>query len=90
MKKKMKSVKNGTDTLTNSVTNISSLGFWMIVDQKEYFISFDDYPEFKKATIDCIFNVQFLSPSQFHWPGIDVDIELDALANPDKFNLLYR
>ncbi len=86
----MKSLKHGTSTLTSSVTNISSVGFWVIINDKEYFISFKDYPDFKKATVDNIFNMKFVSPKQFYWPDIDVDIELDALENPEKFNLLFN
>ncbi len=86
----MKLVKNGSNTLASSVTNISSVGFWIIANQKEYFISFKDYPYFKKATIDSVFNVKFISPRQFYWPDIDVDIELDALESPEKFKLLFK
>ena len=85
----MKLSKHGTTTLVSSVTNISSVGFWALVNNKEYFISFKDYPEFKKATVDHIFNMRFISPNQFYWPDIDVDIELDALENPEKFNLTF-
>jgi hypothetical protein len=86
----MSSQGNGTSTLTNSVTNISSFGFWVMVENKEYFVSFTEYPEFKNATIDNIFDMKILSPNQLYWEKLDIDIELDALDKPDQFPLQYR
>jgi hypothetical protein len=90
MKEKMKSFRNGTGTLTSSVTNIANSGFWVIVQEKEYFISFKHFPAFKKATIDKIFNIQILSPTQLHWPELDIDIEIDSLEKPHFFPLTYK
>jgi len=86
----MKSLKNGTDTLTNSVTAISEFGFWIICENKEYFITFNDYPVFKKVRVDKIFNLKFISPKQMYWPEIDIDIEVEALEKPNMFPLIYK
>ena len=82
--------KNGTDTLINSVTNITSHGFWVIVNETEYFVSFNEYPGFRKASVDSIFNMTILSPGQLNWLDLDIDIELDALKDPDKFPLQFK
>ena len=86
----MKSSKLGIDTLTSSVTAISKFGFWVLCEDKEYFIAFNDYPAFKNAPVDKIFNLKFLSPKQLYWPDIDVDIELDALDKPESFPLIFK
>ena len=86
----MKSSMPGTDTLINSVTDINQFGFWVLCQNKEYFIAFNDYPVFKKHPVDDIFNVQHISPKQLYWPQLDVDIEIDALANPKRFPLFYN
>jgi len=86
----MNSNNTGTNTLTNSVTNIASFGFWFLCDGKEYFVSFKDYPAFKKASVDSIFNVKQISPKQFYWEDLDVDIEIDALEKPEDFPLSYN
>ncbi|MFZ4740564.1 MAG: DUF2442 domain-containing protein [Bacteroidales bacterium] len=86
----MKSKNTGINTLINSITNIAPYGFWMLCNEKEYFISFTDYPAFKKASVDSIFNVVQLSPKQFYWADIDVDIELDALENPQNYTLVFK
>ena len=86
----MSLLKNGTNTLINNcVTNITSLGFYILIENKEYFIFFNDYPEFRNANIDDIFKMKVLYPNQLRWDKLDIDIEIDALQNPDKFNLKY-
>jgi Protein of unknown function (DUF2442) len=86
----MKSEQRGTNTLGNEVTNISVMGFWLLVDNREYFVPFADYPVFKTATMDQIFNFRRIGPKQYHWPALDADIELNALEHPDQFPLIYR
>jgi hypothetical protein len=41
----------GTGLSHSEVTNISAAGFWLLVDDKEYFVPFDDYPVFRGATV---------------------------------------
>jgi len=80
----------GVSTSHCEVTNISAFGFWLLVDDREYFIPFEDYPAFKSATVEQIYLVQRLSPDQIYWPNLDVDIELTALDKPEQFPLQYR
>lgn len=80
----------GVGISANEVTNIGATGFWLLVDDKEYFVPFADYPIFQTATIEQIFHVKRFGPRQFHWPALDADIELDALENPDQFPLIWR
>ena len=83
-------LKDGKHTLTGSVTNISNVGFWILVNDKEYFVPFSNYPEFKKATVDEIFSMEMLSPRQLHWQSLDCDIEIDALEAPERFPLRFH
>jgi len=82
--------KHGTNILINEVTNISKIGFWLVVHNTEYFVPFTDYPVFKKATIEQIIEFEMLSPHQLYWKSLDCDIELAALENPQHFPLSYR
>jgi hypothetical protein len=83
--------EHGNSILTNNeVTNISKHGFWILINSNEYFVPFNEYPEFKKATIDQIINFEMLSPIQLHWKSIDCDIELSALEKPQHFPLKYK
>lgn len=80
----------GTNTSLSEVTNISNFGFWLLVDNKEYFVPFEDYPAFLNANIPQIYNMQQIGPDQFYWPDLDIDIELQALAHPEHYPLKYR
>jgi hypothetical protein len=80
----------GVVTSHSEVTSITELGFWLLVDDTEYFVSFADYPVFWEATIAQIYAVQRQSPTQFHWPDLDADIELVALEHPERFPLVFR
>lgn len=86
----MISSKNGTDILEYEITNIERFGIWLLADDKEYYIKFDDYPSLKKASIEQILNLKRISPTQFRWPDIDEDIELEALEYPDQYVLKYN
>ncbi len=86
---KAKSNLLGTSTF-NPVTNIGATGFWLLVDDKEYFVPFADYPVFRRATIEQVFDVRPAGPGHYHWPGLDADVELDALENPDRFPLVWK
>ena len=80
----------GINTSHSEVTNIGLLGFWLLVDDQEYFVPFADYPVFQKAAVEQIFAVQRLSPIQFHWPDLDADVELDALEHPEQYPLTWQ
>jgi hypothetical protein len=53
----MNSRLHGTDISVSEVTNISPLGFWILLRGTEYFIPFDDYPVFRKASVQQLFNM---------------------------------
>jgi len=82
----MKSLKHGKDILV-SVENITPFGIWLYVKEREYFLSYEDYPYFKEQTIKSIQKVQLLHGYHLYWPDLDVDLELDNLENPQKYPL---
>ncbi|MBI2251997.1 MAG: DUF2442 domain-containing protein [Armatimonadetes bacterium] len=85
----MKSLKHGKDILV-SVENITPFGIWLFVKEKEYFLSYKDYPYFKNQTLNSIQNVQLLHGYHLYWPKLDVDLELDNLKNPEKYPLKFE
>lgn len=80
----------GVDISHSEVTNISLHGFWLLVHDREYFVPFSDYPAFREATVAQIYAMRQLGPDQFYWPALDIDIELAALDQPERFPLLFR
>ncbi|MGZ3513914.1 MAG: DUF2442 domain-containing protein [Thermodesulfobacteriota bacterium] len=85
----MKSLRHGKNTSV-SVENITPFGIWLFVKEKEYFLSYEDYPYFKDQTLSSIQNVQLLHGYHLHWPELDVDLEIDNLENPQKYPLKSR
>jgi hypothetical protein len=85
----MKLLKRGKD-ISVSVENITPFGLWMYVKEKEYFLSYKDYPYFKDQTLRSIQNVQLLHGIHLFWPELDVDLEIDNLENPQKYPLKSR
>ncbi len=86
----MSSLTHGIGTSVSEVTNIGPHGFWLLVDDKEYFVPFQDYPVFRSATVGQIYAVERIAPDQFYWPDLDADVELTALARPEAYPLVYR
>lgn len=85
----MKSLKNGKSILKPEITNISEHGFWIFLKDKEYFLSFTEYPWFKDANISSITNVELLHNHHLYWPKLDIDLSAEILASPEKYPLTY-
>ena len=86
----MISAKPGTSTSLVEVLNISKHGIWLLVVDKEYFLSYENYPWFGKARINEINNVELLHQSHLYWPELDVDLEMDSIENPENYPLVYK
>lgn len=85
----MKLLKRGKN-ISVSVENITPSGIWLFVKEKEYFLSYQEFPYFKDQTLKAIQNVQLLHGFHLHWPDLDVDLEIDNLENPEKYPLKYK
>ncbi len=48
---------------------------------------FDEFPWFKKASVEQILNVVEEQPGTFHWPDLDIDLGLDSIRNPGHYPL---
>ncbi|OGR27199.1 MAG: hypothetical protein A2139_08630 [Desulfobacca sp. RBG_16_60_12] len=86
----MISSQPGTGISLSEVTNIEPLGFWILVDDREYFVPFADYPVFQGTAIQQIFQMPRVSPTQLHWPDLNADIEIDALDQPEHYPLIFK
>lgn len=85
----MKSLRRGKD-ISASVENITPFGIWLYVKEKEYFLSYKDYPYFKDHTLSSVQNVRLLHDYHLYWPELDVDLEIDNLENPQKYPLKFQ
>ena len=85
----MKSLKRG-ESISVSVENITPFGIWLFVREREYFLSYKDYPYFKDQILRVIQNVQLLHGYHLYWPELDVDLEIDNLEHPEKYPLRFK
>lgn len=85
----MRSQKPGKNTLGPEILNISKHGFWLFVNNHEYFLAFQEFPWFKEATISSLLKVTLPSEGHLYWQDLDVDLELESLEHPEKYPLTY-
>lgn len=86
----MTSLIPGSAILVAEVTGTSPVGFWLLAADREYFVPFADYPDFLQATIAQLYRLEQLSPTQVYWPDLDIDIDLTALEEPERFPLEFK
>lgn len=77
----------GQNILDVEVTNISSHGIWLFTENQEFFMSYEDFPWFKEATIREILNVEQPSLGHFYWSDLDVDLSIKMIQNPQHYPL---
>ncbi|MBL7152989.1 MAG: dihydropteroate synthase [Phycisphaerae bacterium] len=80
----------GESTSQAEVSHINNHGLWLCVNDLEYFLPYDEYPWFRDAKVKEILNVKLLHGHHLNWPDLDVDLEIDALENPQNYPLKYE
>jgi len=82
----MKLSKRGTN-ISAIVENITPFGIWVLVNKREYFLSYKTFPYFKEQTVRAIQHVQLLHGYHLYWPELDIDLEIDNIESPEKYPL---
>jgi hypothetical protein len=85
---KTKSATRGKRTSAVEVANVSPHGFWLLIDRTEYFLSFDQFPWFRDATIGQLTKVELPSAHHLYWPELDIDLAVHSLTNPEQYPLV--
>ena len=86
----MNSLAPGKNTSDVEVTNISAHGVWILIRDRELFMSYEDFPWFEDQTVKTIANVHEQPLGHFYWPDLDVDLTVEIIENPDRFPLKAR
>jgi hypothetical protein len=76
--------------LDAEVTNVSPNGVWLLLDGRELFASFRDFPWLADATIEQLTAVERPSRHHLYWPALDVDLAVESLHHPERYPLLSR
>jgi hypothetical protein len=78
----------GRSTSDVEVTNVSKHGFWLLVQGRELFLPFEDFPWFEEVPISQVLNVQLLHADHLYWPDLDVDLSVASIEHPQDFPLV--
>lgn len=81
----MKSPPLGASISIPEVSHIDGHAIWVLLEDNEYFLSYADFPWFKKARIEQILNVQVLHGFHLYWPDLDVDLTIESIEYPERF-----
>lgn len=83
----MSSEPLGKSTSAVEVTNINQHGVWLLADDRELFMSYEDFPWFKDAPVGKVLNVEQSCPGHLYWPELDVDLGIESIEHPERFPL---
>ena len=72
------------------VTHVSKHGFWLLIAEEELLAPFEQFPWFRKATIEQLSEVQLPTADHLYWPQLDVDLSVESVREPSKFPLVSK
>lgn len=78
----------GIVTLTAEVTHVSSHGLWLLLDDEELLVRFEQFPWFRNGSIDQVLHVERPTPDHLYWPDLDIDLSLASIRDPERFPLV--
>ncbi len=84
----MRSAKPGGTTSGIELTNVSVHGAWLLVDGREFYLPFENFPWFRDASIAQLANVERPQPAHLYWPDLDVDLSLESIEHPERYPLV--
>lgn len=86
----MKSVQPGRNISAAEVVDIAPAGIWMLVDDREFLLSYEQFPWFRNAPVAAVFRLERPSPDHLYWPDLDVDLHVTSLEHPEQFPLVAK
>ena len=79
----------GSNISQVEVLGISKHGFWILLDEETgLFVSFLDFPWFRKASVEQLFCVERPLLHHLYWPELDVDLHVDSIQHPENYPLV--
>jgi hypothetical protein len=62
----------------------------LLVDGREHFLPFDDFPWFRNATVAQLSSIERPGADHLQWPELDVDLSLQSIERPEDYPLVSR
>ena len=76
------------NTSTVELSNVSAHGLWLLIDERELYLPFDQFPWFRDATIAQLARIDRPAPDHLRWPDLDVDLSLASIEHPERYPLV--
>jgi hypothetical protein len=67
----------GIDAWEAEITQIDKQGIGLLVGEKESFLSFENFPWFRSASVSAIHDVELLNDRHLNWPDLDIYLQLN-------------
>jgi hypothetical protein len=81
----------GTIIFPVEVLGLTKHGFWLLLGaEDELFVSFSEFPWFRKASVEQVFHVDRPQPHHLYWPELDIDLHVDSIRHPEQFPLVSQ
>ena len=80
----------GIITSVAEVTHVSKHGFWLLLGSEELLVPFEQFPWFRKATIEQLSAVEWPTEDHLYWPQLDADLSVESIRNPAAFPLVAK
>lgn len=71
-------------------TAVSQHGFWLLLQDRELFIAFKEFPWFRDASIAELSNVELPQPHHLYWPDLNSDLAVESIEHPEKYPLVSK
>jgi Protein of unknown function (DUF2442) len=86
----MNSLEVGKNILDVEVSHISAYGIWLLTENQEFFMPYEEFPWFQDAKVKDILAVEQPRRGHFYWRNLDVDLTIEMIKNPHHFPLKSR
>jgi len=83
----MNSLEVGKSILDVEVSHILAHGIWLLTENQEFFMPYEEFPWFQDSKVKDILAVEQPRYGHFYWRNLDVDLTIDMIKNPHRFPL---
>ena len=85
-----KNSNKNTEISSVKILSINPEEIYLSVAGKDYFISYNKVPWFRNARVNEIMNVSMMGRMGIRWEDLDVDLEIDSLEHPEKYQHVIK
>jgi hypothetical protein len=76
--------------MENRALRITENGFFLLLEDRELFLAFSDFPWFRDAPMSSVLNVEWPQPHHLYWPDLDIDLAVESIERPERYPLLSQ